>query len=166
MSFFDSIPQPPPPEQIRRPRPVWVRPDGVIPGSVPATVVLIRTEQVAVAVGSVRAYPNGFEFTVHSRLRREDASGWRAHDPFEEDGPGTGPPQPQGGPRLGVMFADGRRAATTGRPMPRDSRGNLVLQREGGGRRQSPVGSQLLGTPAAAARPRHPGYLLAEVRRD
>jgi hypothetical protein len=81
----------------------------------------------------VGAYPNGFEFTVHSRLRREDASGRRAPDPFEDDGPGTVPKQPQGGLRLGVMFADGRRAATTGRPMPRDNRGNLVLQREGGG---------------------------------
>lgn len=41
-----------------------MRSDAVIPASVPGEVVLIRAEQVAVAVGSVRAYPNGFEFTV------------------------------------------------------------------------------------------------------
>src|SRR5262249_60544890 len=68
MSFFDSIPQPPaPPEPVRRRRPVWMRSDVVIPGSVRAEVVLARTGQVAVAIGSVRAYPNGFEFTLHTR---------------------------------------------------------------------------------------------------
>jgi hypothetical protein len=55
-----------------------MRSDAVIPASVPAEVVLIRTEQVAVAVGSVRAYPNGFEFTLHIRLRREAESSWQA----------------------------------------------------------------------------------------
>ena len=76
MSFFDSIPLPPaPPEPVRRRRPVWMRSDVVIPGSVPAEVVLAHTGQVAVAIGSVRAYPNGFEFTLHTRLRGEDESG-------------------------------------------------------------------------------------------
>jgi hypothetical protein len=70
MSFFDSIPQPPPPpEPVPRPRPAWMQPDAVIPGSVQAELVLIRTGQVAVAIGSVRAYPNGFEFTAHVRVR-------------------------------------------------------------------------------------------------
>jgi len=43
---------------------------------------------MAISVGSVRAYPNGFEFTVHVRLRhadetsdlmRADLFGWRRH---------------------------------------------------------------------------------------
>jgi hypothetical protein len=76
MSFFESIPQPPPSEPVRHRRPAWMRSDAVVPASVPASVVLIRTEQVAVAVGSVRAYPNGFEFTVHIRLRGEAESSW------------------------------------------------------------------------------------------
>jgi hypothetical protein len=46
----------------------------VIPASVPAEGVLIRPEQVAVAIGSARAYPNGFEFTLYIRLRREGES--------------------------------------------------------------------------------------------
>ena len=46
-----------------------MRPDGVIPGPAPVEVFLIRNNEMAVAVGSVAAYPNGFEFTVHARLR-------------------------------------------------------------------------------------------------
>ena len=73
MSFFDSIPQPPPPpEPLRRPRPAWMQPDEVIPGSVPGELMLIRTGQVAVAIGSIRAYPNGFEFTAHVRMHGKD----------------------------------------------------------------------------------------------
>src|SRR5215510_5835417 len=87
MSFFDSIPPPPPPpEPVLRPRPAWIRPDEVIPGSVPAELLLIRTEQAAVAVGSVRAYPNGFEFTLHTRLRTEDETGPGRGDPLERHG--------------------------------------------------------------------------------
>ena len=46
-----------------------MRPDGVISGAAPAGLFLIRTNAVAVAVGSVAAYPNGFELTVHTWLR-------------------------------------------------------------------------------------------------
>jgi hypothetical protein len=60
MGFFESIPQPPPQEPARRRRPVWMRSDAVIPGLVPAEVVIVRTEQVAVAIGGIHAYPNGF----------------------------------------------------------------------------------------------------------
>jgi len=50
-----------------------------------------RTEQVAVAVGSVRAYPNGFGFTLHTRQRREDETGWRAHVILWPDDPDSEP---------------------------------------------------------------------------
>jgi hypothetical protein len=136
MTFFDSIPPPPPPpEPVRRRRPAWMRPEAVIPGSVPGEVILIRTEQVAVAVGSVRAYPNGFEFTVHVRLRREDESRWPRHsDVFERSRRGADRDGSQ--LRLGLLYADGRRAATTGghwRPIEDDDDGRLVLQQGGGG---------------------------------
>lgn len=84
MSFFDSIPQPPPPpEPVRRPRPARMQPDEVIPASVPGELILIRTGQVAVAIGGIRVYPNGFEFTAHVRMHGKDENelGW--HDPFE-----------------------------------------------------------------------------------
>lgn len=140
MSFFESIPQPSaPPEPVRRHRPAWMRSDAVIPGSVPAEVVLIRTEQVAVAVGSVRAYSNGFEFTVYIRLRREDEASWPGHsDPFERHRPRRGTEGSDDELRLGILYADGRRAATTGghwRPPDDDDDGRLVLQQGGGGGR-------------------------------
>ena len=75
MGFFESIRQTPPPEPVPSRRPAWMRSDAVIPGLVPAEVMLVRTDEVAVAIGGVRAYPNGFEFTLHTRLRGEDESG-------------------------------------------------------------------------------------------
>jgi hypothetical protein len=116
-----------------------MRSDAVIPASVPAEVVLIRAEQVAVAVGSVRAYPNGFEFTLHIRLRREAESSWAGHsDPFERHRPRRGAQGDDDQLRLGILYADGRRAATTGvhyRPPDDDDDddGRLVLQQGGGG---------------------------------
>src|SRR5260370_8723657 len=117
MSFFESIPQPPAAEPPERPQPrPWMRPETVIPGPVLAALVLVRTEDVAVAVGSVRAYPNGFEFTVHVRLRREHEPFRRGMaDPFEWHGDRRGPRAPDQALRLGVLYADGRRAATPGR---------------------------------------------------
>jgi hypothetical protein len=137
MSFFESIPQPPPAEPVRQRRPAWMRSDAVIPASVPAEVVLIRAEQVAVAVGSVRAYPNGFEFTVHIRLRGEAEASWPGYsDPFERHRPRRGTGWEDDQLRLGILYADGRRAATTGvhyRPPEDDDDGRLVLQQGGGG---------------------------------
>lgn len=136
MSFFDSIPQPPaPPEPVLQVRPAWMRPDEVIPGSVPAELLLIRTEQVGVAVGSVRAYPNGFEFTLHTRLRTEDETGPRVGDPLEWHGR-LGAQEPGEVLRLGIMYADGRRASTTSghwRPDDEDDPERLMLQQNGGG---------------------------------
>jgi hypothetical protein len=132
MGFFESIPPPPPPEPVQRQRPVWMRSDAVIPGLVPAEVVIVRTEQVAVAIGGIHAYPNGFEFTVHARLRQEDDAEPRRGGLFNRHGylartPGEGL-------RLGIMYADGRRAATPGgHPRPDDADpGRLTLVENGG----------------------------------
>jgi hypothetical protein len=137
VSFFESIPQPPPSEPVWRRRPEWMRSEAVIPASVPAEVVLIRSEQVAVAIGSVRAYPNGFEFTVHIRLRAEAEPGSPGHfDPFERHQPRQGAQGNDDQLRLGILYADGRRAATTGvhhRPADDEEDAHLVLQQGGGG---------------------------------
>jgi hypothetical protein len=94
MSFFDSLPArapAPPPRRARRP--AWARSDAVIPGSVAGEVIVARTDQAAVAAGSIRAYPNGFEFMVHIRLRYEDeTSGEWAMDPFIRHGRGRSEP--------------------------------------------------------------------------
>ncbi len=136
MSFFDSIPQPPPPEPEQWRRPSWMRPDTVIPASVPAELLLFCTDEVAVSVGSVRAYPNGFEFTVHARLRRVDTEIGPSGDPFSWHRRFRGAHAPDDVLRLGVLYADGRRTATTsGHLLPAGDSddGELVLSQQGGG---------------------------------
>jgi hypothetical protein len=135
MSFFDSIPQPPPPpEPVRRPRPAWRQPDEVIPGSVPGELMLIRTDQVAVAIGGIRAYPNGFEFAAHVRMRGHNENEPFWHDPLDRHGQ-RGRQPPGDVLRLGVLYADGRRGATTGDHWPGDAAdpGRLFLQHGGSG---------------------------------
>jgi hypothetical protein len=113
MSFFESIPQPPPPEQVPRRRQPWERSDAVIPASVPADMMLIRTDQVAVAMGNIRAYPNGFEFRLSARLRSEDEADLDCFDPAGLHGYRRGSRMPEDVFRLGIMYADGRRTAIT-----------------------------------------------------
>jgi hypothetical protein len=50
----------------------WPCPN-VLPGMAPVAAVLARTEQTVVAVTGIRAYPAGFGFTLHLRLRDIDA---------------------------------------------------------------------------------------------
>jgi len=135
MSFFDSIPAPPrPPEPVRRPRPAWEQPDAVIPGSVPGELILIRTGQVAVAIGSIRAYPNGFEFTAHVRTRGADEDEPVRHGPFDRHAR-RGKETAGDVLRLGVLYADGRRTATTSHWWPGEDAdpGRLVLHPGGSG---------------------------------
>ena len=65
--------------------------------------------------------------TAHVRLRREPETGGLFADPFEPQRPGRN--VPAGALRLGIMYADGRRAATTGEPaLPADDPKCLILQ--------------------------------------
>jgi hypothetical protein len=106
-----------------------MRSDAVIPGAMPGELILIRTDRVAVAVGSVRAYPNGFEFALRTRRREEDED-WPGGDPTERHRRGG-----QDMLRLGIAYADGRRTATrTGGLWHHDEAGTgLVLMQNGGG---------------------------------
>jgi hypothetical protein len=131
MSFFDSIPQPPlPPKLARSRRPAWQQPDAVIPAWIPGELVLIRTGQAAVAIGGIGVYPNGFEFTVHVRMRGGNESGW--HDPFDRHAPRGGQPSADA-LRLGLLYADGRRgaAADSHRPLDEDAEpGRLIIDHQ------------------------------------
>ena len=85
-----------------------------MPGSVAADLLLLRTEEVAVTLGLLRAYTSGFEFTVdtYSRARRLRHGGMPGRRAFEEA-------EAEGGLRLGLEFSDGRRAEIgTPRPYP------------------------------------------------
>jgi hypothetical protein len=78
---------------------------------------LIRNNEVAVAVGSVTAYPNGFEFTVHARLHHEQFV-W-GKSPLDSLADPRTRREPEQALRLGVLYADGRRARTSSyRPIP------------------------------------------------
>lgn len=131
MSFFDSFPVPEAHRAERAPRRPWERPDAVLPGSAAAGFVLLCTDEVAVAIGNVRAYPNGFEFTAYVRWRDSDEGGDRnAGEPF------SWYPRAHLAEtlRLGVLYADGRRVATSGSPTWRhDDPEDLVLNHQGGG---------------------------------
>jgi len=58
MSFFESLPAAAPEPPLRRPRPAWVRSDAVVPASVPAEFILVRTEEAAIAQRSVTLWPD------------------------------------------------------------------------------------------------------------
>jgi hypothetical protein len=104
-----SFSEPPPPSEWRG-HPAWLRPNGVIPGVAPAGLLLIRTDEVAVALSGLRAYPNGFEFTVHARVRHEDLPwGMSPTDPIADMRTRQAPEKAL---RLSVLYADGRKAAT------------------------------------------------------
>ena len=80
----------------------------VVPGMAPLSVILARTTETAVAVTGIRAYPAGFGFTLHLRLRNLDPRRRREFWPFHELGPHRGPPWPDEVLRLTIEFADGR----------------------------------------------------------
>lgn len=126
MSFFESVPEPPSAPEWHG-HPAWLRPDGVIPGVAQAALSLIRTDEVAVAISGVRAYPNGFEFTVHARVRHEDLP-WGV-PPIDSTADPRTRQAPEKALRLGVLYADGRRARTPGgRPYgPADKAGSEHL---------------------------------------
>ncbi len=105
MGFFDDLPasEPAPP---RRHHP-WEPPEAEFPGIVPAdTLLLGRTDQVAVAVTGLSAFSAGIEIFLTARIR-----------------PGAGHPEEHlpGGPRdlaasrrsfrFGLQFSDGGKAA-------------------------------------------------------
>jgi hypothetical protein len=134
MSFFDDTPERMPPWSDGPGHPAWRRPNGVLPGLSPVGLILARTDEMALAVGNVLGYPNGFEFTVNARLRREQfVWGKSPLDPLAS--PRTGR-EPELALRLGVLYADGRRARTSShRPIPvsaADGEG-LVLREVGTG---------------------------------
>lgn len=96
--------------------------------------MLVHTEGMAVAVSSVAAYPNGFEFSVHARLHHEQFT-W-GMSPLDPDGHQVTMHYPEQALRLGILYADGRRARSGNRqPRSVDDTGtdDLVLIETGTG---------------------------------
>lgn len=115
MDFFDSFPEPaPPPEPPPTPpRPAWMRPNSVVPTAMAENVIIVRQDNLAIAIGGLSVYPNGFDFMVHIRVRDErngiNPFGNRRYRDYL---PSTEREDPAENLRIGILFADGRRAAT------------------------------------------------------
>jgi hypothetical protein len=134
MGFFEYAPEPPPQARRHRFHPVWMKPELVLPVAVPTTLVVARTDDLAIGIHSVSAYPAGFEFTLSTvsvvERRQLHATGSLEH-------------MVRGGQlrelpgeflRLGVLFADGRTATNLGSSQPPSpGSGQPMLQGGGGG---------------------------------
>jgi hypothetical protein len=146
MNFFESFPDPPPPPEPppAPPRPTWLKPVATLPAAMAENAIIIRDERLAIAVGGLSAYPNGFEFSIHIRVRdREnliDPFGHRRRRDYLHTSSGGRLDDPEHSLRLGILFADGRRAASNQphrlRPDSDPDPDTLVMQRghsSGGG---------------------------------
>jgi hypothetical protein len=77
MGFFDELPAPEP-EPVRRHHP-WDPPEAEFPGIVVMdTLVLARTDEVAVAVTGISVYSNGMEIFMTARIGLQFADGSKA----------------------------------------------------------------------------------------
>jgi hypothetical protein len=116
MDFFASLPpQEAPPRPVRQRSPVWTRPSpNVLPAPIPGDSLLIHSPAAAVSIDGLRVYPNALAFTLHVlyrggrdlRVRRPGGP-----SPFRIAGlPRDDPASANRDLRLGVLYADGRRA--------------------------------------------------------
>lgn len=147
MSFFEPPPPPPPPEQ---PEPSYRHPDwmgphrNVLGMPVGVRLILVQTEKLLIAVVGMTAFPTGLRFDV-VMLSQDDAldevlmkSMRGFHPGMEREVDEEGQFQPWVF-RLGVEFADGRRATNVGAPMrpwldeESDPEGPLLQDHGGGG---------------------------------
>ncbi|MDG4767295.1 hypothetical protein O7632_24850 [Solwaraspora sp. WMMD406] len=93
------------------PRPWLGRPVAVLAGVVAGQLPLARSDQAAVILTSVLAYPTGFEFEISAILRVPEAAA--TVETARRPDAATGPPRPRtpvdgvGGLQVMVRFADG-----------------------------------------------------------
>ena len=135
VDFFDRFPRPVRLERPQRqPRPAWYGPPEVeLPVPVGVSLILARTEDVAVAVTGIHAYSEGFEMAIGVRIREENRPQSRSLVTFhgERDSEGRWPDNIL---LLGVEFADGRLASNLGRSFPaHDGEPDGVVMQPGGG---------------------------------
>ncbi len=123
MTFFDDFPEPAPahlaePAQAP-PRPTWMKPVAALPAAMAENAIIVRDERLAISIGGLSVYPSGFEFSVHIRCRgdgdRIDPLGHRRHRDYMRNVSVREPGDPSQDLRVGVLFADGRRAASNQR---------------------------------------------------
>jgi hypothetical protein len=114
-----------------------MKPEAVLAGVVAEELMLVRTDDAAVAITGLLAYPTGFEFILSVVLRREDRRGRMFERGLHYWAVGDDEPLPAEFLRLGVQFADGGVATNLGRPpfspSGAEPAGPLLLPDGGGG---------------------------------
>jgi|SRR5579872_5275694 len=112
--FFEVQPMPPDRVPKRPRRPAWLGPPPNVIGTVVALdppLFLARTEELALAISELVAYPSGFEFVLTVRLRTDSDAvpmhGWMGMDPGWRRSGGEIPPEML---RFGIEYSDGRKA--------------------------------------------------------
>jgi hypothetical protein len=112
MGFFDEFTRPPPElseEDLDQPE--WSdRPRGWLGGTVALELLVARSDDAAVYVTSISAYPVGFAFSLHAYIRHGTRAhgvlaAMASHDPWGSD-------EPADLLRHGLEFSDGRKAST------------------------------------------------------
>jgi hypothetical protein len=134
VGFFEPPPPPPePPESHELPE--WFgAPDNVLPASFPLELLIVRTETVAIQVGTGRAYANGIEFTLTMRRRESGSVHGRDHPMMGWHQAIDSGEIPDEVLRFGIEFGDGRKATVFDRfRMPDEPQPDIVLRPGGGG---------------------------------
>jgi hypothetical protein len=136
VEFFEPA-APPPDAPDGRPGVHPQRPENLMGTAVPLNLLLARTSTAAVRVQHVIAFPAGFEFEVVAQFRSAD----RPWDPMHGLAGLRGRPGDEYGVlseehlRIGIQFADGRKATNVGPPMwfvPDGSEGPMLHPGGGG----------------------------------
>ena len=133
MSFFDDPPPDMPP--MPQPRKVAWRgtSDDTLGQPVPFAAVLAKSDDVAVIVSGIVAYPSGFGLNVSAIRRMESMAPLHAFDLHRWPGEDR---DPQKLLQFGLQFADGSKATSRDHPIAlhqRQQRGERTLSSRGGG---------------------------------
>lgn len=110
MGFFDDL-KPPPQEDSEEKTPDWISaPDGWIGAVLPVQELIGRSEEAAISLARIVAYPLGFEVTLDA-FTRALSWGWAFDERLGEWHSGEQERPPAELLRYGVEFADGRKAS-------------------------------------------------------
>jgi len=108
-----------------------------MPGVAPDALVLARTDDIVVALGDLRAYPNGFQFAVTAFAREplRDRQAFGSGGFLRHFGPG---PVPDDFLRFGLRFPDGTVLTNLdpGSPGPDETGPRLLPEGGSGGTRR------------------------------
>lgn len=125
MSFFQELPElPPPPRASRNPSMGSSRAE--LPVGVPLSLLVARSERAAVTLGPIQVFSDGFEVAANLVVRVREEERLRVFDPFgRHHGQAAGQIV-----RLAFVFADGTSAEAV---RAFDNEGGRTLVPQGGG---------------------------------